>query len=507
MLPRPSIFQNALLLTGIDLFLRAVSMSFQVYLSGEIGAAGLGLLQLLLSVGSLAMTLGLSGVRTAVLYLCAEEHGKHRFSGIRHAVHLCLLWTLGCSIVASTALWFLSDTLAVRWLHNAHAASGLRILGLSLPVRCFVSVLCGYFTACGKVRFLALVEIVQQLFSILLTYLLLSRLGNHVSGACNAILLADFGAALLGMLWLTFQMEKHAHLQKSTSIPPDLPRRVVRLCLPLALGDYLRSGLRTLEQLLIPLGLSRAAGSTESAMHTYGTVHAMVFPILLFPAALLNSLSDLLIPELARCHAEGNTARIRILTEKSLRFGILFSGAVAALEFLLSRPLGLLFYRSTEVGDYLRLFSPMIVILYLDSIVDGVCKGLGKQVLCARNNTLTSLLDVAMLYLLLPRLGINGYLLTFALTHILNFYLSLLLLFDASGCQISAVFLLKSVFCIFVSFAICLVLPRIDFLLGWILLSATVFTLSYCFLLYGTNTLSPADRRWIRRTLSRRKGR
>ena len=53
------IFYNALLLTGVNLVLRFVSTGFQVYLSGKIGAAGIGLLQLVLSVGGLALTAGM----------------------------------------------------------------------------------------------------------------------------------------------------------------------------------------------------------------------------------------------------------------------------------------------------------------------------------------------------------------------------------------------------------------------------------------------------------------
>ena len=49
-----SILQNALLLTGVNLLLRGVSMLFQIYLSGQIGAGGIGLLQLILTVGSFA---------------------------------------------------------------------------------------------------------------------------------------------------------------------------------------------------------------------------------------------------------------------------------------------------------------------------------------------------------------------------------------------------------------------------------------------------------------------
>ena len=85
-----SIFYNALLLTGVNLLLRGVSMVFQVYLSRRIGAAGVGLLQLVLTVETAAITFGLSGTRVAAMYLCAEEYGRRRLDGVRSALTHCL---------------------------------------------------------------------------------------------------------------------------------------------------------------------------------------------------------------------------------------------------------------------------------------------------------------------------------------------------------------------------------------------------------------------------------
>lgn len=288
--------------------------------------------------------------------------------------------------------------------------------------------------------------------------------------------------------------------------PPQLPRRLCRLCVPLALGDYLRSGLRTLEQLLIPLGLERSGGSTGSAMAAYGTIHAMVFPILMFPAAIIFSLSELLIPELARCRAEGNSRRILHLTGRSLRLGPVFACGVSALQFLLARPLGMLFYQSEEAGHYLRLFAPLIVILYADALVDGMCKGLGQQTANVRNNTITSLLDVALLYLLLPRWGIGGYFFTFVLTHALNFYLSLRLLLDASGSALPLGPLAKTALCALASAAACLLLPERGQCLLQILRTCSLFLAAYLPLLYLTGALVPNDRRWLRRRFPHRNG-
>ena len=79
-------------------------------------------------------------------------------------------------------------------------------------------------------------------------------------------------------------------------------KRLLRLSVPLALNDALRAGLDTAEQLLIPIGLARhTAARRRKAMAGYGTIHGMVFPILMFPAAILYSVSDLLVPELSRC--------------------------------------------------------------------------------------------------------------------------------------------------------------------------------------------------------------
>ena len=72
------------------------------------------------------------------------------------------------------------------------------------------------------------------------------------------------------------------------------------------------------------IGLARYGGSTEEAMAGYGTIHGMVFPILMFPAAILYSVSDLLVPELSRCRAMGRALRVRDLSGKCIRMTMLF---------------------------------------------------------------------------------------------------------------------------------------------------------------------------------------
>ena len=101
-----TMFYSALLLTGANLALRMVSMGFQVYLSGQIGAAGIGLLQLVLSVSMLAMTAGMGGIRTSAMYLTAEEVGSGRWQGVRRVLSACFLYSFFFSTAVALLVWF-----------------------------------------------------------------------------------------------------------------------------------------------------------------------------------------------------------------------------------------------------------------------------------------------------------------------------------------------------------------------------------------------------------------
>ena len=74
--------------------------------------------------------------------------------------------------------------------------------------------------------------------------------------------------------------------------------------------------------------------------------------------------------------------------------------------------------------------------LYCDIITDAMIKGLGQQKASVRYNIITSILDLVSLYFLLPVYGISGYFFSFAITHAINFTLSLRRLLKISGVKI-----------------------------------------------------------------------
>lgn len=431
-----SVPKGTLLLTAVNLAIRSITMLFQVYLSGAIGAAGLGLMQLISSVCMLGITLGSFGTRVAAMYLIAEEFGHGRTRGVAEAVSACLRLGLAASAICGALLAAFSPQIASFCLGDPDAAAGLLLCGVFLPVTCLNSVMTGYYTACGKLRRMIAVELLERIVSILLTVFLLC-FSETPAEACTAIFASSGLAGLFSFLTLYLLYRRETAAVGRVRPGSQMRFRLRRLALPLAANDCLRSGLSTLEHLLIPYGLVRSGLTHSEAMTAYGTVHGMAFPTLMFCAVILWSLSDILVPELSRCRAEGRSARIRYLTGRSLRTALLFSCTVGGFLFSLADPLGMLLFRSAEAGRYITLLAPMVPVLYMDAIVDGMHKGLGQQLSCVRYNTLTSSLEIVLLLILLPRFGVAGYIQSFVLTHVLNFYLSIRRLIVVASPRIS----------------------------------------------------------------------
>ena len=431
------ILKNTLLLTAAALLLRFASMLFQAHLAGRIGAEGLGAVQLLLSVFAFATTLGLAGMRVAASCLCAQAHGRREPAQVQLAAAHCLGFVLVSSTLAAAGLYWAAPVLAGRVLHEPAAVGSLRLLAGLLPAGCAGLVLGGYLTAVGKVWQLTAIDAGERVLGLGLSLLLLRFAPQTVSGACFALLGGELlsSCAADAALYALYRQSWRGVRQTDA---PGMARRVGALAAPLALNDLLRAALRALEQFLIPWGLTRAGATRLGAMAAYGTVMGMVFPALMLPSAFLYALVDLLIPELAACRAQGRRERLASVTGQCLRAGLLFGSFTAGLLFVLAGPLAQLLYRSAEAGRLLRLFAPVALVLYLDALVDGMLKGLSEQVANVRYNTITSALDVALLFVLLPRYGLGGYVFTFIAAHLVNFALSLRRLLRVTGLRASA---------------------------------------------------------------------
>ncbi len=431
-------FINGILMTFVALVMRYLGVKFNVYISNQIGAVSMGLFTLISSVYGFALTLATSGISLATTKLVSEAMGKmekekaENCTGTIGAImKKSIFFSLGISFAVATGLFLFADSIGTKILNDARTVSSLKILAISLPSIAISSSFGGYFTAVRRVYKNAIIQIFSQLLRIALCILLLTSVfAKDMESACIAIVLgmviSEMSAFILHAILFLYDRQREKKLSKKVyATDKRHAKKLLSITIPVALSAYMRSALVTVEHLLIPWGLQRSGSSKDISLAAYGTLHSIVFPLVLFPSAISSSFAGLLIPEISESNASEDKKRIDRIISKVLKTVLLYSICVCAIMMSLSTEIGTVLLSNSDTVKYIALISPLIPIMYLDTSVDSILKGLGYQFYSMVINIIDASMSVVLVWLLLPRVGIMGYVLTVYFTELLNAALSI----------------------------------------------------------------------------------
>ena len=423
-------FINGLLMTAVTLAIRYVSVAFNVYLTNKIGAVAMGLFTLISSVYGFALTLATSGISLATTKLISEALGaleeNRRASTVKSIMKKSLSFAFFISLAVSVGLYLLSPFLAEGILKDARTLRALRVLSYTLVPIALSSSMSGYFVAIRKVHKNATVQVLGQAIKIFsCVYLLSAVSANDVESACLAVIwggtIAELASFAFHLLSYIIDVKKQKCQAKAEE---NLTKKLIPFTLPIAFSAYVRSALVTVEHLLIPWGLEKSGSGRDASLAAYGTVHSIVFPLVLFPSAISSSFAGLLVPEISESAASNDTERIERIIGKVLKTVLIYSIGVAGIMLCLSEEFGSIFFDDRSAVKYLLLVSPLVPVMYLDTSVDSILKGLGHQFYCMIINIVDALLSVILVWVLLPKYGIMGYIATVYFTELVNATLS-----------------------------------------------------------------------------------
>ncbi|MBR6531634.1 MAG: polysaccharide biosynthesis C-terminal domain-containing protein [Clostridia bacterium] len=418
------LLHNTILLTATSFLMRTVSVSFNVYLTNKIGADGIGLFQLIAAVYGMAITFASAGVRLASMRLIADNLTEKKHSE-RRLMSLCIGYSLLCGVFMACVLSGFSDIIGQKWICDTRSIPSLKVLSLSLPFISVSAALGGYFTSVGKLVRYTAVQLCEQIFKIGVTVFSLKAVLSHgLEASCVAIVFgmtsAEIFSAFCSYILYLLSTEKADITEKASAIT----KKMLRIALPDAIGAEMRSILMTVEHLLIPVGFRKSGSNPQTAMATYGTIHGMALPLVLYPSALLSSLSGLLVPEISAQHIVKNHTRIGYMTARVLHITLIFSIGTAGVMYFTSGELALAVYNNESVGFYTQVLSPLIPVMYMDMTIDGILKGLDQQVSYMRYNIIDACICVVFVYLLVPVFAVKGYIMVVFMSEIINFFLS-----------------------------------------------------------------------------------
>lgn len=421
---------NTMILTGTSMLLRTIGMSFTVYISNKIGSEGVGVYQLLISVYSFGVTMATAGVGLTSTRMVADQLVRGSPAGARSAMRKCFAFSLLCSLAASALLFFGSGSITTAWFHGKISSLPLEVLSISLPFMAVAAVLSGYFTAVRRVVKSASAQVLEQFVHMGVAIALLTLVAPAgIEPACLCLVAGGALSEICSCLYLFILYRLDLRRLKAGGKPPSATiRRIFSIALPVGLSSLVRSGINTFKQVMVPLRLEKHGVSCDLAISQYGVIRGMVMPVLQFPSALLASFSSLLIPEITENDIQGRGEHINYMVGRIFKTTLLFSVCVGGILFTYADELSYAIYQDDQVSHFLRLLAPIVIIMYLDDIVDAVLKGLDRQGRLAGINILESVLSAFLLWFLLPHVGIYGYLIVLYFSELLNGSLSILCL-------------------------------------------------------------------------------
>lgn len=516
---------NTVVLCTSSLIMNIVGIFFSVYISNKIGTEALGVYHLISSIYVFAITVATSGISIAITHLVSKYLALKNYDKVQKITKQAIFLSLFIGTIAMILLILLSNPLTSSFLHNKITSKSLVIISISLPFLAISACINGYFSAVTRVIKSASANFIEQFFKIIIAvYFFKTLLPPSTENACISLVLASLLSEVISFMYLftlyifdkkiynnntlTNNVTNNVKINKN-KINGKLNKKIgakktekklyikdiLKISSPIAVTSYIRSALSTLKQVMIPIRLEKSGMSQAKALSLYGVITGMVLQLVWFPALFVNVFAGLLIPEYSRLSALKNKNRINYITNKIFKITMIFSFCIFGIFYTFSEPLSSVIYNKIEISKYIKIISPLVLIMYIDNVVDGMLKGLNKQVAVMKCNIVDLFISIILMFFLLPIYQIYGYIIVLFVSEILNGSISIYQLIKETKVKLNLInIILKPCICMLIAsyFSYLITISCLNDTLS-LIYNILLYIACFIFMLFVTSTLTIKD--------------
>ena len=415
------------ILTLTGLFSRLIGFFYRIFLSNVFGAEGMGIYQLIAPVLALSFALTASGIQTAISKYVANETSTHDYKSSFRTLWAGFLLSFSLSLLCAFFIYQWSEVIAAACLMEARTAPLLRIIALSIPMACVHSCINGYFYGIRKTAIPAISQLAEQIFRVGSVYLIYDICGKHqmkptISFAVVGLVIGESASMIVSVLAILSRAHKvfpyrpcvpiRANTCKThcIAIYSRIMGQLLALAVPLSANRLVINLLQSIEAIYIPNRLMAHGLNNTEALGVYGVLTGMSLPLILFPSAITNSISVLLLPIVAEADANVNRTAVRRAILTSIRYCLLLGFGCTAVFLLFGRLAGQILFHSQLAGSFILILSFICPFMYIASTLGSILNGLGKTAQTFCYSVVSLLLRLLFVFFAIPRYGIKGYL-------------------------------------------------------------------------------------------------
>lgn len=411
-------------LTATGLITRFIGFFFRMFLSHTFGEEQVGLYQLIFPIYALCFSLTTAGIETAISRCTARKISLGKKEEAIQILYIGLGISLALSFCALFVLQTQASAFSIYILGDIRCEPLLVAISYALPFAAIHSCLCGYYFGLKQTKIPAISQLLEQLARAFSVYIIYRIAANHEGNI--SILFAVFGILIGECVSAVFCVQCFTAHQKKTRISfsganrLSFTKELLGLAIPLTSSRILLNILQSIESISIPQRLQQYGYTTHEALSNYGVLTGMALPCVLFPSAITNSVSTMLLPTVAEIQASRDYSKLKDLIQKVF-FSCFALGMFSCLVFLcFGSFVGNILFRSELAGDYIRTLAWICPFLYLNSTLTSITNGLGKANISLIINTIGLSIRITGVLGFIPLIGMNGYLWGLLLSYIVT---------------------------------------------------------------------------------------
>lgn len=426
---KQNIYKSAAIVTVFSTIEKMMSFFYRVVLSRVIGAEGIGIYQICLSVFAVFLTAASSGIPVTVSRLMAKNNAVNDVRGKHAAVTAGVVGTLIFTIPIAILLFFGRN--ALDFLFSDERSTDIFILLIpGLILTSIYAVMRGSFW--GNKQFLpySIIELLEDAVMVILGCILVYGVADPVLGARRAIIAVAISYVFSFCVSLFWYFKKGGKFVN----PKRQLKPLFSASMPVTAMRTSTSLLNSAVAVLLPLLLMNAYGLDNSdAISLYGIAIGMSLPILFIPSSLIGSISVVVAPELSENFYRKKTAQVKYDVEKSIKAAIFIAALLVPVLFVLGDEVGELLYSNELSGQIVQRCSFILIPMCITMISTTVLNSMN----CEKRTLIHFLIGAAAMIISILTLtkfvGVYSYMIGLAASYVITSLLNLILLKKTCG--------------------------------------------------------------------------
>lgn len=421
-------FKTVAIVTVFSVCEKFLGFIYRIYMSQTIGAEGVGIYQVALSVFAFLLTLTCSGTPITVSRLITKYLAEGKQKKVFSVITAGICFSLFIALPICLFFFVFSDNLSFIFA-DERCKDVFFIVLPGLIFNSVYSIIRGVFWGTKDFLPYSVIELLEEICMIVFGIILMSGATSAHQGAYYA------GVAVLISYTLSFLLSIIVYFVRKNKLanPKTQFKPLIASSLPVTLMRTINSLAVSLVSIILPMRLVSAGYSESQAISLFGAAAGQAIPLLFIPTTLIGSFTLVLVPEIAENYYKNRTKYLKNDIEKALKFTVILSCLFIPVYAVCGEEIGMLVFNSYECGKYLSASAFLMVFMGLSNISTSILNSIGCEKPALVFVIISGIFMLISIYVLPHFIGIYALLVGFSFVYCLTSILNLILIHKKSA--------------------------------------------------------------------------